>query len=436
MRRPGPIFFLCLTAGCSDCDPPQTIACNYNDDCPADQQCRRGICEPVERRDVRSPDIRPEVGTHGDLSVTDVEVVDHKAPDPGVTDVRGIEVMESDRASIDAAAVDHAGDVGLEDRETADARVRDVAAVHDVVVQDSATAPGDGSVSDTVAGDVVEAGPGDMDPADPGVGDGAAAGPNLVFVTSGKYRPAELGGVVGARAICNQLAQDAGLSGNYVPWLSSSSGDAVDQLGGARGWVRSDGMPFVDRIEDLVAGKIFYPPRITELGVDVEGDDQTLTATTAVGTLDTTSTCGDWSEDSGVDTGGGYASGTTQVWTDKVVGNCLGYWRLYCFQIDHVREVIPAAEGRLAFLSTVLFQPGPGGIDAADLLCQEEADLFGRGGTFKALLAVEGASAASRFTPGPAWVRPDGVTAFTHELLATGLATVEWTPHIGRGCSV
>src|SRR5205085_5550761 len=50
------------------------------------------------------------------------------------------------------------------------------------------------------------------------------------------------------------------------------------------------------------------------------------------------------------------------------------------------------------------------GIPAADALCAAEARSAGLSGSFKALLASNGKSAASRFNlRGPPWVRVDGV---------------------------
>jgi len=65
--------------------------------------------------------------------------------------------------------------------------------------------------------------------------------------------------------------------------------------------------------------------------------------------------------------------------------------------------------GRIAFFTKSAWTPS-GGLAGADQLCTEEAQQAGLSGTFKALLAAEGTTAASRFdlnrTP---WVRPDGV---------------------------
>jgi hypothetical protein len=69
----------------------------------------------------------------------------------------------------------------------------------------------------------------------------------------------------------------------------------------------------------------------------------------------------------------------------------------------------PAATGRLAFVSSGTFATSAG-LHAADSLCAAEARAAGLSGSFKALLAVDGASAASRFDlRGSPWVRLDGV---------------------------
>lgn len=60
--------------------------------------------------------------------------------------------------------------------------------------------------------------------------------------------------------------------------------------------------------------------------------------------------------------------------------------------------------------------------DGVNWICQGSASTFGLPGTYKALLAVQGASAASRFnTAGAPWVRVDGVRVFdpASQLLAS-----------------
>lgn len=258
-----------------------------------------------------------------------------------------------------------------------------------------------------------DAGPTD---AGPDAGDGGPLVPgenvNVVFVTSSGFTPGELGGLAGADAECNRLAEDAGLGGTYVAWLSDSTTDARDRLGSARGWVRPDGRPFVDTQSDLVSGATFYPPRIDEQGRDVGGGARVVTGTGSSGT-GLSGYCDDWTSTTSGGCSGGYADGGPMAWSYRWggTGACddTGL-RLYCFGTDHAREVSPPPpSGPIAFLSATKLSPGSG-LGAADSLCQSEADDAGLTGEFVALVATDDASAASRLsTVGPGWWRPDGV---------------------------
>jgi hypothetical protein len=55
-----------------------------------------------------------------------------------------------------------------------------------------------------------------------------------VFVTS-TTQTGNLGGLSGADQICNDRAVAAGLTGNYLAWLSTSSMDAIDRFSNTRG---------------------------------------------------------------------------------------------------------------------------------------------------------------------------------------------------------
>jgi hypothetical protein len=255
-------------------------------------------------------------------------------------------------------------------------------------------------------------------------GDGGGAS-NLVFVTSTEQPPSGLGGLAGADTLCASRASAAGLAGTYVAWLSTSSTDARDRLGTARGWRRVDGRAFADTAMDVATGAIYFPPRLDETGTDVyvpgAGTPSVATGTVAGGTwaganLD----CSGW-------TGGGDGTyGTAEAGgggfsTAYFASNlCSSPARIYCFGIDRLTPVSgPAASGRRAFVA-----PGwtsGGGLAAADARCAADALAAGLPGTFRALLADVGTSAISRFdTTGPSWVRVDGVPiAETAATLAT-----------------
>jgi len=238
---------------------------------------------------------------------------------------------------------------------------------------------------------------------------------NIVFVTS-TSQTGNMGGLAGADAICAARASAAGLPGTYVAWLSTSgtgSVNAKDRLGSARGWIRTDSLPFTDRVSDLTAGTILYPPRLDEFGADVGKNVMVLTATKMDGVLFQDAyagSCQDWTSTSGGSTAG-YADGGSMIWTYYLWNtSCSATYRMYCFGTDHANALAPLTRsGRLAFISWQSFLPG-GGVAAADAICQGEASGRGFPGTYKALLAQEGVSAASRFSAsGPSWARPDGV---------------------------
>lgn len=252
---------------------------------------------------------------------------------------------------------------------------------------------------------------------------------NRVFVTS-SLQDGNLGGLVGADAICAARAAGAGLpAGNYVAWLSTSTVNAISRLGTARGFVRIDGKPFANTAADILANRIFHPLRIDESGVDVSSGispgASTLTVFTGTlgdGTLATGANCSDFA-----DTGGsarrGEVSGGPVTWTARQNSNCSTARRVYCFQVDHGGvDLVPSpTSGKVAFVSTKDFLPGPSvGIDGADALCASNASEASLVGTYKALLATTTASAASRVTLAPLYVRPDGIPIATGSTLAAG----------------
>jgi hypothetical protein len=245
-----------------------------------------------------------------------------------------------------------------------------------------------------------------------------AVPPNVVFVTATSHT-GDLGGLAGADAICQQRAQAVNLSGTFRAWLSTENVDAIDRLSGARGWVRVDGVPVVDSLEDLAAGRLLNPIRIDERGGDV-GNVFVVTSTRGNGTRHSSyNTCDDWTSTSTAGfSGHGLSHAGAGMFTIFGGTGCSVARRLYCFEVSRVAVVEPTAEsGRYAFITQSQWAPG-GGIQSADSLCATEAANSGLPGTYLALLATNGASAASRFNAGLGpWRRMDGV-----RVTATGAA--------------
>jgi hypothetical protein len=136
-----------------------------------------------------------------------------------------------------------------------------------------------------------------------------------------------------------------------------------------------------------------------------------MTGTNEVGELIAGYNCSDWTDASNQaslqlgDPYGGPAS-----WTAGSGGGCGGSWLIYCVGTGLQRPLhLEVARGRVAFASSGTVR-ADGGLAAADSLCNTEARAAGLPGSYKALLAAEGASAASRFNlQGGPWVRRDGV---------------------------
>ncbi|MCC6847898.1 MAG: hypothetical protein IT294_05305 [Deltaproteobacteria bacterium] len=251
---------------------------------------------------------------------------------------------------------------------------------------------------------------------------------NRAFVTS-TLQKGDFGGVAAADAICAARAAAASLPGSWVAWLSTSGVNAMTRLGAAQGFVRVDGKPFANAVSDILANEIYSPLRLDENGVDVSINAAPTssaltvwTGTTKDGVVAMT-TCGDWtSMDGSADGNVGRATGGPVAWTARSNAGCDTARRLYCFQIDHTSNLAPPpTSGKVAFVSTKAFLPGPGvDVADADALCADNAAGAGLVGTFKALLATSTASAASRVTLAPLYVRPDGTPIAIGATVAAG----------------
>ena len=236
---------------------------------------------------------------------------------------------------------------------------------------------------------------------------------NVIFTTSKDYTLDAIGGLAGADGICASLATAAGLAGRYIAWLSTTTVNAIDRIGSARGWVRPDGLPVVDMIN---AAPIYYPPALDETGARIvapgqsPGSFQVYTGTNSAGMLNQ-GTCGDWTDPGSSDLATfGFPTYTTSAWTDHSRTTCVRTNRLYCIGVDYVRGLGPIVplQGRTAFLTDAVLLSG--GIAEADATCQTSAQSAGILGRFRAFLSTTTVPAASRFDAnGSTWVRVDGI---------------------------
>jgi hypothetical protein len=260
---------------------------------------------------------------------------------------------------------------------------------------------------------------------DGNVGADAGGGPNVVFVTSttipGVMAPNPL---ATADAFCASAAESAMLPGTFVAYLSTSSVNAIDRIGGSRGWVGTDGLPIIDQPGDLATGAMFNPIDHDQHGTLVAPTQSVWTGTGPDGHV--FATCADWS-DGNAPASFGFAGAGFPAFVQGSGSNCNNPASLYCFETGHVAPVapVPSSAGRLAFLG----HPR-GGLDttssALDQICTTDAVANGLPGMYAAAIATNTSTVAQRFPmDGMPWRRVDGTIVAT-----TAARLFDGTPHL------
>jgi hypothetical protein len=248
---------------------------------------------------------------------------------------------------------------------------------------------------------------------------------NLVFATSERFT-GDFGGIASADAHCERLARDVGLSGTFIATLSEPGTNVIDRMrvpstgAAARGFVRLDGRPIADTIEDLTANRrIWYPVHYDENGG--AHDSYTWSGSTHEGLV--ADTCEGWtsrSDDTDAVTGVWGDSGGGPQWLEYFAWTCSARNSLVCVQIDHATPISAPARvtGKVMWLSSALLRPGAGGVLAADTLCSSERPAAVA--SARALLATTSAAASSLLADGVIYVRPDGIPLGTREDFIAG----------------
>ena len=156
-----------------------------------------------------------------------------------------------------------------------------------------------------------------------------------VFVTSQTFT-GDLGGVVGADAICQELACSAGLPGNYKAWLSDSSSSPANDFDQGTAYSLVDGTAIASSFADLTDGSLQNPINKDENGVTItSGILNVWTNTNDDGTRRSSTDCQGWTSSSSSFAGTtGNASRKDTTWTFFSNLNCAVSARLYCFQQD------------------------------------------------------------------------------------------------------
>ena len=215
-------------------------------------------------------------------------------------------------------------------------------------------------------------------------------------------------------AECNAMAQAAGLQGTFVGLLSDGGNSAISRLDGARGWYRTDGLAYADTRGLLGLGTFFYPALLDEYGDPISGDIGIWTGQLG-SNHDQDGDCADWTDATNASSARvADPKLTSRIFSASSLRGCGAENRLYCFSIDNEVEVAPpppAAPTRRIFMAQTAVSPA--GLAAFDQQCQDEHDAAfpaDTTSTFKALVAVAGSSALSRFSTTEASIsRHDGV---------------------------
>jgi hypothetical protein len=168
------------------------------------------------------------------------------------------------------------------------------------------------------------------------VGDGSC-GPCLAFLSSSTHF-GDLGGLTGADAICQGLADAAGLPGRYKAWLSDDTGSPSTRFMQATVPYRlTTGTKIAGNWADLTSGTLDAPLDVTETGGTA--GRVVWTNTNADGTVQDFQDCGNWLTGTSAETGNfGDVNGTNHEWTAFGRRSCgpppptIDPLHLYCFQ--------------------------------------------------------------------------------------------------------
>jgi len=250
---------------------------------------------------------------------------------------------------------------------------------------------------------------------------------NFIFLSSEEFPPT-LGGVAPYDAACNRLATAAGINtaqgDGYIAAISDSTSLFTERLRpGVRGWVRLDGKPFADSVQQMLRGGEIYHPIQYDERLDVPRGGSvlfSLTGTHADGTLG--ENCSDWttSSDSAMYTLGDPLQGGPGAWVDDIDYPCSSVpgTRITCLENQRAAALaIVPRTGKRIWLSKTPFAIGS---STPDDRCQ--SDRPANVAQAAALVAHVGGRARDGLDLSANYVRSDGQLVGTGEQLAAASA--------------
>ncbi len=156
-----------------------------------------------------------------------------------------------------------------------------------------------------------------------------------VFVTSANYT-GNIGGIAGADLKCLQLANNAGLGGEWKAWISkdSASSPSTRFYRSTTAYKRVDGATVANNWADLTDGSLISAINKNEFGQTVAAGTRVWTSVTSSGgARGANYDCGDWTgSSSSVYAYYGRATNTNSYWTADISAPCTNNYRLYCFE--------------------------------------------------------------------------------------------------------
>lgn len=159
----------------------------------------------------------------------------------------------------------------------------------------------------------------------------------LVFVSSSLYT-GNLGGLTGADAKCQALADVAGLPGTYLAWLSEASASPSTRFIRATvPYTLVSGTKVANGWSGLTGSTLIHSIDVTEFGVNSGSDDIGVWTNTRSDGLPKSVTgagrCTEWTSAAVAQLGYvGMTTSTSSSWTDSAPVQCSALFRIFCFQ--------------------------------------------------------------------------------------------------------
>jgi len=158
----------------------------------------------------------------------------------------------------------------------------------------------------------------------------SAAQSSTVFVTSTTHN-GNLGGLSGADAICQGLADAASLPGTYMAWLSDSTGTPDTRfVKSTSPYTLIDGTILADDWDELIDGSLNARINLDEIG-SVPYPPQVWTNTKNDGKAFNPNDCNDWTSGTNADHSR-VSSTVDDSFQPLFKTTCNNGYRLYCFQ--------------------------------------------------------------------------------------------------------